>query len=189
MKQQEISEYLDQAERTQIEKDIVKEIGENPKVLQLNLQQYSDSKHGDWLQSPCGNIYRFINYNLFTILEVLVEMDNEGKQRKKEKSFDSNNENKEWKKCFKAHFSHEDSTAIHYFSWITGPEDLSILRIDGIQEKYNTWRKMEALNNPDHFHNCESEDTIEVFKMFIEADFIEPKEMKFLDFFYHSANE
>ena len=189
MKQQEISEYLNQAERTQIEKDIVEEIGENPKELQLNLQQYSDQKHGDWLQSPSGNIYRFINYNLFTILEVLVDMDNVGKQRKKEKQFDYNNENYAWKRCFKAHFSHEDSTAIHCFSRIAGPEDLSILRIDGIQEKYNTWRKMEALNNPDHFYNSENEDIIEAFKMFIEANFTEPKEMKFLDFFYHSANE
>lgn len=68
MKQQEISEYLNQAERTQIEKDIVEEIRENPKELQLNLQQHSDPKHGDWLQSTSGNIYRFINYNLFTIL-------------------------------------------------------------------------------------------------------------------------
>lgn len=41
---------------------------------------------------------------------------------------------------------------------------------------------MEALSNPDHFYNSENEDIIEACRMFMEADFIEPKEMKFLDF-------
>lgn len=50
------------------------------------------------------------------------------------------------------------------------------------QEKYNTLRKMEALSNPDHFYNSENEDIIEACRMFMGADFIEPKEMKFLDF-------
>ena len=40
------------------------------------------------------------------------------------------------------------------------------------QEKYNTWRKMEALCNQDHFFNCENEDIIEACRLFIGSDFI-----------------